>query len=102
MPIYEILSADMARVSERAPSQFKAQVNDAERRLDLLYEHLNNENLLRPPTIDKMVSLATALQHRDYEGAIALHLDILTNNSDECGKWMVGVKRLISMSRATP
>lgn len=102
MPIYEILSADMARISERAPAQFRTQVNDTERRLDILYEHLNNDNLLKPPTVEKMVSLALALQQRDYDEATALHLDILTNNSDECGKWMVGVKRLIGMSRATP
>lgn len=102
MPIYEILNADMQRVKARAPSSFKAQVDDAERRLNILFDHLNNEDLLKPNTVADMVELARAIQARDYETARAIHLDILTNRTDECGNWMVGVKRLISMSKATP
>ncbi|KAG5207066.1 Steroid receptor RNA activator-protein/coat protein complex II, Sec31 [Trichophyton interdigitale] len=101
-PIFEILSADMQRVKARAPSSFKAQVNDTERRLNILFDHLNNEDLLKPATIDSMVELARAIQSREYEAAQAIHLDILTNRTDECGNWMVGVKRLIGMSKATP
>ncbi|PWY74405.1 hypothetical protein BO70DRAFT_431274 [Aspergillus heteromorphus CBS 117.55] len=102
MPVYEILSADMQRVKSRAPSSFKAQVDDAERRLSILFDHLNNEDLLRPNTVADMAELARAIQARDYETARTIHIDIMTNRNDECGNWMVGVKRLISMSRATP
>ncbi|KAF3480522.1 uncharacterized protein GIQ15_05869 [Arthroderma uncinatum] len=101
-PIFDILSVDMQRVKSRAPATFKPQVNDTERRLNILFEHLNNEDLLKPGTIDSMVELARAIQSRDYETAHAIHLDILTNRTDECGNWMVGVKRLIGMSKATP
>ncbi|PYI24715.1 WD40 repeat-like protein [Aspergillus violaceofuscus CBS 115571] len=102
MPVYEILSADMQRVKSRAPSSFKAQVDDAERRLNLLFDHLNNEDLLKPNTVADMAQLAHAIQARDYETARAIHVNIMTNRTDECGNWMVGVKRLISMSKATP
>ncbi|WEW57212.1 protein transport protein S31 [Emydomyces testavorans] len=101
-PIYNILSADMQRVKARAPGSFKAQVTDTERRLNILFDHLNNEDLLKPSTIESMAELAHAIQVKDYETAQAIHLDILTNRTDECGNWMVGVKRLIGMSRATP
>ncbi|KAL2365608.1 protein transport protein S31 [Blastomyces dermatitidis] len=101
-PIFEILSADMQRVKARAPTSFKAQVNDAERRLNILFDHLNNEDLLKPATVESMAELARAIQARDYDTAQAIHLDIFTNRNDECGNWMVGVKRLIGMSRATP
>ncbi|KAJ5435307.1 Steroid receptor RNA activator-protein/coat protein complex II Sec31 [Penicillium cf. griseofulvum] len=101
-PVYEILSADMQRVKTRAPAAFKAQVDDAERRLNILFDHLNNEDLLKPNTIEDMVNLARAIQQRDFNAALAIHVDIMTNRTDECGNWMVGVKRLISMSRATP
>ncbi|KAK2733484.1 protein transport protein S31 [Myotisia sp. PD_48] len=101
-PIFDILSGDMQRVKSRAPSSFKAQVNDTERRLNLLFDHLNNEDLLKPNTIDSMLELVQAIQARDYDTAQSIHLDILTNRTDECGNWMVGVKRLIGMSRATP
>ncbi|KAL4803539.1 hypothetical protein BDV18DRAFT_42483 [Aspergillus unguis] len=101
-PIFEILSEDMQRVKARAPSSFKAQVDDAERRLNYLFDHLNNEDLLRPNTVQDMVQLARAIQARDYETARTIHVDIMTNRNDECGNWMVGVKRLISMSKVTP
>ncbi|OGM41432.1 protein transport protein sec31 [Aspergillus bombycis] len=102
MPIYEILSADMQRIKGRAPTSFKQQVEDADRRLSLLFDHLNNADLLKPNTVSDMADLARAIQARDYETARAIHVDILTNRTDECGQWMVGVKRLISMSKATP
>ena len=88
-PIYEILSNDMQRVKSRAPASFKAQVDDAERRLNILFDHLNNEDLLKPNTIADMVELSKAIQGRDYETAKNIHLDILTNRTDECGNWMV-------------
>lgn len=102
LPIYEILSADMQRVKARAPSSFKAQVNDTERRLNILFDHLNNEELLKEDTIESMVELARAVERREYDRAHEIHLEILTGKMDECGNWMVGVKRLIGMSRATP
>ena len=117
--IYDILSGDMQRVKAKAPSSFKAQVVDTEKRLNILFDHLNNEDLLKEDTISSMAGLAEALQARNYEQAQAIHVEILTNKTDECGNWMVrdpghpykyradrcvqvGVKRLIGMSRATP
>lgn len=89
MPIFEILSADMQRVRGRAPSSFKAQVDDAERRLSILFDHLNNEDLLKPNTIADMVQLSHAIQGRDYETARAIHVDLMANRTEECGNWMV-------------
>lgn len=124
--IFEILNADMQRVKSRAPANFKSHVIDAEKRLNILFDHLNNEDLLKPDTVDSMSELARALQSRNYDEAHAIHVDIMTNKTDECGNWMVsaraltkfkrpclkyvdtdnmvqvGVKRLITMSRATP
>ena len=89
MPIYEILSGDMQRIKSRAPSSFKAQVEDAERRLSILFDHLNNEDLLKSNTISDMVQLSHAIQNRDYETARTIHVDIMTNRTEECGNWMV-------------
>ena len=55
----------------------------------MLYEHLNNEDLLKEDTVQSMVELAQALQSRDYEQAQAIHVDIFTKKNDECGQWMV-------------
>lgn len=79
----------MQRIKSRAPSSFKAQVDDADRRLNILFDHLNNEDLLKPNTVDDMANLARAIQARDYDTARTIHIDIMTNRNDECGNWMV-------------
>lgn len=88
-PVFEFLSADMERVKARAPAAFKQQVDDAERRLNILFDHLNNEDLLKPNTIEDMANLARAIQARDYATASSIHVAIMTNQNDECGNWMV-------------
>ncbi len=79
----------MQRVKSRAPPSFKPQVIDTEKRLNILFDHLNNEDLLKSDTVENMSELAHALQSRNYEQAQAIHVDILTNKTDECGNWMV-------------
>ncbi|KAL9013615.1 MAG: hypothetical protein Q9173_001702 [Seirophora scorigena] len=101
-PIFELLSTDMQRVKARAPANFQKQVVDTEKRLNILFDHLNNQDLLKEDTVASMVQLSQALQARDYERAQGIHMDLLTNKTDQCGQWMVGVKRLIAMSRSTP
>ncbi|GAB7350235.1 hypothetical protein MBLNU459_g0888t1 [Dothideomycetes sp. NU459] len=102
-PIYEILSADMARVKSRAPASFAAQVNDTEKRLNILFDNLNNETLLKSDTVQEMVELSQCVQSRDLDRAAAILTEIMkTKQETEGGPWMVGVKRLIAMSRATP
>ena len=87
--IYNYLNEDMQRVKAKAPASYKLQVNDTEKRLNILFDHLNNEDLLKPNTVQDMVELAQALRARDYEQAQAIHIDIMTNRTDECGNWMV-------------
>lgn len=79
----------MQRVKARAPQSFKPQVNDTEKRLNILFDHLNNEELLKQQTVQEMVQLAQALQGRKYEEAQMIHVDIMTNRTEECGNWMV-------------
>ena len=79
----------MQRVKSRAPSSFRAQVNDTEKRLNILFDHLNNEDLLKADTIASMVALAQAIQSKDFEQAQAIHVEIMTNKTDQCGNWMV-------------
>ncbi|KAL9586821.1 MAG: hypothetical protein Q9212_000639 [Teloschistes hypoglaucus] len=87
-PIFDLLSSDMQRVKARAPANFQKQVIDTEKRLNILFDHLNNEDLLKEDTTERMVELSQALQARNYEHAQAIHLDLLTNKTDQCGQWM--------------
>ncbi|KAF7570117.1 WD40 repeat protein [Pyrenophora tritici-repentis] len=100
-PIYEILEADLQRVKAKAPAQYKQHVADTEKRLNILFDHLNNEDLLKPDTIQQMNELAMNIQARQYDTATAIFSDLMTNKTDEGSNWMVGVKRLIQFSKST-
>ncbi|KAH7392769.1 hypothetical protein BKA66DRAFT_439478 [Pyrenochaeta sp. MPI-SDFR-AT-0127] len=100
-PIYEILEADMQRIKAKAPAQYKQHVADTEKRLNILFDHLNNEDLLKPDTILQMNELASNIQARQYDEAVAIFSDLMTNKTDEGSNWMVGVKRLIQFSKST-
>lgn len=88
-PIFDILNADMQRVKSKAPPAFKPQVLDTEKRLNILFDHLNNEDLLKPDTVVSMGELAQHLQTKNYEAAQALFTDLMTNKNDEGSNWMV-------------
>lgn len=114
----EIFTADMQRVASKAPPSFDPQVKDTQKRLNILFDHLNNEELVKPDTIKRLDELAEALQAKNYDAASRLQVDIQREKTEECGNWMVspgpvlcggdtngvqvGVKRLVSMSKVTP
>ena len=108
----------MQRVASKAPASFAPQVKDTQKRLGLLFDHLNNEELVKPDTINQLVQLAGAIAHREYDVASKIQVEIQRDKTEECGQWMVsssvfqvwnsvltwmqvGVKRLITMSKAT-
>ncbi|KAF2847697.1 hypothetical protein T440DRAFT_491697 [Plenodomus tracheiphilus IPT5] len=99
--IYEVLDAEMQRVKSKAPAQYRQHVVDTEKRLNILFDHLNNEDLLKPDTIEELNQLADNMQGRQYDEAIAVFSNLMTNKTDEGSNWMVGVKRLIQFSKST-
>ncbi|KAL5630434.1 hypothetical protein BROUX41_000306 [Berkeleyomyces rouxiae] len=98
----EIFTRDMKRVAASAPATYSAQVKDSQKRINILFDCLNKGELVKPDTIEQLAALAEALDVKDYATAQNILVDIQTNKPDECGKWIVGVKRLLSMSKATP
>ncbi|KAH8811803.1 hypothetical protein F5884DRAFT_783494 [Xylogone sp. PMI_703] len=98
----DVLNNDMQRVASKAPPSFAAQVKDTQKRLNILFDHLNNEELVKPDTIQQLNDLAEALESKNYDVAHKLQVEIQRDKTEECGNWMVGVKRLISMSKVTP
>jgi protein transport protein SEC31 len=79
----------MSRIKARAPAQFRPQVIDTEKRLNILFDHLNNEDLLKNETVQEMVALAHAVEARDHDRAQHLFTEILTNRAGEGSTWMV-------------
>lgn len=88
-PMVDILNRDMQRVASKAPANFAPQVKDTQKRLNLLFDHLNNEELVQPATIEQLIQLAEALETRNYDLASQIQVDIQKNKTEECGNWMV-------------
>ncbi|KAL2265397.1 hypothetical protein VTJ83DRAFT_6497 [Remersonia thermophila] len=100
--LVEVLSADMQRVAAKAPATFAPQVRDTQKRLNILFDHLNNHELVKPDTIEQLTLVAEAIAAKNYDEASRIQTEVLKTKTEECGQWMTGLKRLISMSKATP
>lgn len=87
--LVELLSSDMQRVASKAPTNFKPQVNDTQKRINLLFDALNNEILVKPDTVEQLTQLAEAIASKQYDVASKLQVEIHSNKADECGNWMV-------------
>jgi protein transport protein SEC31 len=85
----EIFTSDMQRVASKAPPAFAAQVKDTQKRLNILFDHLNNEELVKSDTIGRLHELAEAIQSKNYDAATKMQVDIQREKTDECGNWMV-------------
>ena len=86
-----MFSRDMQRVAGKAPASFAPQVKDTQKRLGLLFDHLNNEELVQPDTIAQLTELANALEAKNYPEAQRLQVEIQRDKTEECGNWMVGL-----------
>ena len=83
------------------PAKFNKHIADAEKRLNILFQHLQSRTLVTEPTVEKLLTLANALQDRDFSAAKSVKDDISNNHSGETGDWMVGLNRLVGIVEAT-
>lgn len=90
----------MQRIKAVAPTSYKQHVDDAEKRLNLLFDQLNN-GAVQPESLAQLQVLSEAFRTRNFDQAQAVHTT-LAQFPELSAPAMVGVKRLISMSRATP
>lgn len=101
-PIVDLLTPEVSRVKAVAPQNFKPQVDDMEKRINILFDHLNNEDLLQPDTVQQMVQIAQHIQQKDFDQAQARFNEMQQAKLETEGThWMVGVKRLIAIGKAT-
>lgn len=87
--LLDVFTRDMQRVASKAPANFAPQVKDTQKRLNLLFDHLNNEELVQPATIEQLDQLAEALDAKNYDHAAQIQVDVQKNKTEECGNWMV-------------
>ncbi|KAG8881687.1 protein transport protein S31 [Tulasnella sp. 331] len=93
---YEILSSALATLKQTTPPQQKRMVDDTERRLNTLFDALNCETLSTSVS-EKLHGLTNAMERRDQQAALQIHLEMLTTatTSDDIALWASGVKLLI-------
>ncbi|WVR04848.1 hypothetical protein IAU60_001860 [Kwoniella sp. DSM 27419] len=95
--VYESLSNELNRVKQaNLPPQTKKVVDDTERRLNILFDGLNNETVPQP-AINLVNEITKAMAARNAEAALGLHVQLLTDASGEVTSWAPGVKQLIKL-----
>ncbi|KAI9636109.1 uncharacterized protein MKK02DRAFT_25129 [Dioszegia hungarica] len=95
--IYETLNEEMNRVKgANLPAPLQKIVADTERRLNIFFDALNNETVPKD-AVQKMGQISAAIAARDLNGALALHVDMLTGATGEMTSWAPGVKQLIRL-----
>lgn len=88
-PIVAILAPEVTRIKSMAPQAFAPQVQDMEKRINILFDHLNNEDLLSEETVNTMVEISRCVESRDWERAQSLFQQMQESKKEEGGNWMV-------------
>ena len=89
-PIVDLLTPEMSRIKAAAPQTYKSHVDDMEKRLNILFDHLNNEDLLGEGTIAEMVEISRSVAAKDWDKAQGLFNEMQTAKLETEGThWMV-------------
>lgn len=89
-PIVDILTPEIARIKAAAPQAFKPQVDDMEKRINILFDHLNNDDLLRPDTVEQMGEIARSIRAKEWDRAQGLFNEMSAGKLETEGThWMV-------------
>lgn len=60
-----------------------------EKRINILFDHLNNEDLLTEETVGQVRSISAAIQGREWDVALKEFNDMQAAKGDEGRDWMV-------------
>lgn len=93
--IFQILSRELQRIKAQTPPAQKRMVDDAERRLNMLFDYLNN-SLLDPKSIDGLQKLVQAVDARNQQAALSIHVQLVTSASGDVAQALVGVKFVLT------
>ena len=93
-PVADALTREVQRLHS-IDAQPKRILDDAERRVQLLLDLLNNE-LVDPKAVPVLQQLAQAIEARNQPGALQLHVQLATMASGDLATALVGVKFLIA------
>jgi len=76
----------MQQIKPLAPANYKPQVLDTEKRLNILFDQMNNEEL-KPGVVEGLKDIVQALQGKQFDSAQAQLTELQRNH--EGSQWMV-------------
>ncbi|WEJ96370.1 protein transport protein S31 [Yamadazyma tenuis] len=100
LPIYQVFSSAYEALKPNIPEKYAKHGEDMEKRLNILYDHLNNSELLSAGGIELLREISSKLEAKEYQAASTLVLSFASSFPEEVGHWHAGVKRLINMAEA--
>ncbi|XP_057522031.1 protein transport protein SEC31 homolog B-like isoform X3 [Amaranthus tricolor] len=80
----------------RANALKKKEIDDNSRKLGALFTNLNTGNISKNAA-EKLVQLCQAVDNGDYSTALQIQALLTANEWDECGSWLINVKRMIKL-----
>lgn len=83
------------RLKSIAPPAQKRMVDDTERRINLLLDHLNC-GTVDPKLFQGLMQIVAAIDARNQQAALAVHLQLVTVATGDIAAALVGVKMLLS------
>ncbi|TPX35765.1 hypothetical protein SmJEL517_g02007 [Synchytrium microbalum] len=97
MPIVNVLSRVLILMKQLPGTHGKRVAEDTEKRLNTLFDQLNNADLKSDLT-EKLVALVQAVEARDFTASREIHGDILARTTSATGldlSWVPAIKRLV-------
>jgi len=94
------LGSAIARVekSQLAQTQKKV-VEDTKKRVDMLFDKMNDGEVPEP-AVRLLLDFTVELERGNYEGAMGVHMNLITGNFGDISGSLVGLKRLVELARA--
>ena len=93
-PVSDTLAREVARLRS-VDAQPKRILDDADKRVQLLLDVMNN-GLVDARLVPVLQQLAQAIQARNQQGALQLHVQLVTMATGDVATALVGVKFLIA------
>ncbi|KAK6500833.1 protein transport protein S31 [Arthrobotrys conoides] len=93
--LFEILSEEMERVTANAPADFKAQVQQLGKRLDIFFDHLNNDDLMSHDVTRQLTDAFVHVRNGNFDEASNSYAAV----QPELGSFGVVHKKLIQLSQ---
>lgn len=87
----------MQRVKGIAPASFKPQVLDTEKRLNILFDQLNEGEILRQDTVQELRSIAENIRGKNFDAGKSNVASLMQSGSESNGTaWLVSTSAVLA------